>query len=277
MINTRPDGKLAEDIPAYRRIMPYLMRGANESAVYFDLELDVTKTQKFIEEFNDRHPETPVSIFHVVLWCAVRVIDRRPRLNRFVAGGRLWVRNGIWVTYSAKKRKDDKSPVIMVKRELDPHQSFEDMVAGYYSQLAEGRSNKKSRVDKELGGLLVLPGFGLRALMKLSNVVDALGLFPKSYIDGDPMFASLVIANLGSLKMDAAYHHLYEYGNVPIFCVIGRTKETPVAENGEVRAKPVTTLRFTYDERIEDGLYAQKSLMILQDMVEDPIAAGIEE
>lgn len=277
MLNKRPDGQLAHDVPPYRRIMPYLMKGANESSVYFDLELDVSKTGAFIDEFNRKHGNTPISIFHVVLWGCVQVINERPRLNRFVAGGRLWERDGIWITYSAKKRKDDDAPVVMVKRRFDPDQPFEEMVEQYYSQLGENRSKKKSRVDKELHGLLKLPGPGLRALMRVSKLADALGLFPKSFIDGDPMYASAVIANLGSLRMDAAYHHLYEYGNVPIFCVIGRTKETPVAENGKVKSKPMTILRFTYDERIEDGLYAQRSLQLLQQIVEDPVEAGILE
>lgn len=275
MLKKRPDATLATDVPAYRRIMPYLMRGANESAVYFDLELDMTKPLDFIERWNEEHDETPISIFHLVLWAAVKVIDERPRLNRFVTGGRLWNRDGIWITYSAKKRKDDKAPVIMVKRRFDPEQPFADMVREYYAQLTEGRSEKKSYVDKELAGLLKLPTVGLRAVMRASKFADRLGLLPKAFIDNDPMYASLVIANLGSLRMDAAYHHLYEYGNIPIFCVVGQTKETPVVEDGKVVARPVTTLRFSYDERIEDGLYAQKSLQILRGYVEDPEAAGI--
>ena len=277
MLNRRPDGTLAQDVPAYRRIMPYIMRGANESAVYFELPCNVTKTQVFIDEFNQSHSETPISVFHVVLWAVVQVIEKRPRLNRFVAGGRLWVRDGIWLTYSAKKRKDDDAPVLMLKRRFDPKESFEELVQGQYARLREGRSNKKSSLDKELAGLLKLPGLGLRALLRVGKAADALGLVPKAFIDNDPMFASAVIANLGSLKMDAGYHHLYEYGNVPIFCVIGQCKDRAIVENGEVVKRPITPLKFTYDERVEDGLYAQRALQLLQKYVEDPIAAGIRD
>jgi hypothetical protein len=254
--------------------MPYLMKGRNESAVYFDLPVDVTRTRVFIDAFNAAHPATRITLFHVVLWAVVQTLERRPRLNRFVAGSKLWERDGIWISYSAKKRLDDESPIVILKRRFDPAESFEAMVGALHAGLREGRSDKKSRVDKEVSAVLALPGPALRALLALSKLADSLGMLPRSMIDGDPMYASLFIANLASLKMDAGYHHLYEYGNIPIFCVIGRIADVPAVRDGRVEVRPVANLRFSYDERIEDGLYAQRSLEILRGIVEDPAAHG---
>jgi len=44
----RPDGKLARGVPATRRIMPYMMRGRNESMVYFEQRIDLGKTLPFV-------------------------------------------------------------------------------------------------------------------------------------------------------------------------------------------------------------------------------------
>jgi len=272
MFRTRPDATLVRDAPAYRRFMPYIMRTRNESAVYFDLEIDIERTREFIAAFNDAHDDLRITVFHVVLWAAVQTLDKRPRLNRFTTGGRLWQRNGIWVSYSAKKKLDDRAPLVVVKREIAPEQNFEEMVRANQVVLTEGRSDKKSRVDRELNAILALPPTGIRCLMALARAADSIGLLPRSFIDGDPMYASMFIANLGSLKMDAAYHHLYEYGNIPVFCVIGRTKDVAVVVDGEITVRPIVTLRFTYDERIEDGLYARRALDLLREMVEDPFA-----
>ncbi len=274
MFGHRPDATAARDVPPYRRMMPYLMRGRNESAVYFEQQIDVTRTLAFIDRFNAAHADLPVTPFHVVTWAAVQSIAERPRLNRFVAGSRLWQRDGIWISYSAKKRIDDDAPVVVLKRRFEPEESFEQMVRGMAADLGEGRSGKQSHVDKELGLVLAMPGPALRVLVALERALDALGLMPRSYIDGDPMYASLFIANLGSLKMDAAYHHLYEYGNIPIFCVIGQLRDLPVVKDGRLVAVPTLTVRYSYDERIEDGLYAQRSLERLRARVEDPLAHG---
>ena len=102
MRRRRADARLVRDAPPYRRIMPYIMRGRNESAVYFDQELDLARTEPFLDDFNRTHDGVRLTLFHVVVWGAVRVLDERPRLNRFVAGGRHWQRDGIWISYSAK-------------------------------------------------------------------------------------------------------------------------------------------------------------------------------
>ena len=68
----------------------------------------------------------------------------------------------------------------------------------------------------------------------------------------------ILVANLGSIKIDAAYHHLYEHGNCPLFVTLGRV------ENERL------TIKYSYDERIEDGLYAAKSLQLLKARIEDP-------
>lgn len=275
MFTKRPDGRLVDDVPPYRRIMPYLMRGRNESAVYFEQHVDLTRTEAFVAQFNAAHADTKITLFHVVTWGIVRTLAEHPNLNRFVAGGRIYQRDGIWLSYSAKKVIAEGSPVVVLKRRFDPAQSFEAMVADMWAELRVGRSDEESTTDKELDVLLRLPGLGLRALLALGRFADAIGLLPRVFIENDPMFAGVFVANLGSLKMDAAFHHLYEYGNISIFCVIGRTHEEPVVVDGGVVPRRTAVLRFSYDERVEDGLYAQHALTDFQRLVEDPVAAGI--
>ena len=107
-------------------------------------------------------------------------------------------------------------------------------------------------------------------VVSLVRKADDWGLLPRFLLDTDPLHGSMFIANLGSLKMDAAYHHLYEWGTIPIFCVIGQIREVPVVVDGEVVVGRRAVLRFTYDERVEDGLYAQRSLEQMRLLVEDP-------
>ncbi len=268
MFNRRPDAKLAE-VPTYRRVMPYIMPGRNESAFYFEQDVDMEPVEAFLAEFNAAHPDTRASLFHVVTWAAVQTLHERPRLNRFVVGNKIWDRDGIWISYAAKKTKlVEDAPLVTLKRRFDPSWSFAELVEFMAKDLQVGRSDAKSTTDKELGLLMKLPGCGISGLLSLLRLVDRWGLLPRAFIDSDPLYASLFVANLGSLKMDAGYHHLFEYGNTPIFCVIGRTREVPVVVDGEVRAARRAVLRYTYDERIEDGLYAQRSLEHMREMIE---------
>ncbi|MDQ3986872.1 MAG: 2-oxo acid dehydrogenase subunit E2 [Actinomycetota bacterium] len=277
MRTRRADATLVREVPATRRIMPYVMRGRNESVVYFRQEVDLTRTEEFISSFNRANGGLKITLFHLVVWAAARVLDERPRLNRFVAGGRLWQRDGIWISFSAKKQLSDDAPIVAVKRRFDPDQPFRIMVKEMAEDVGAARSSDRSYTDRELDLLLRTPGVLLRGLTALQRGADALGLLPRSYIENDPLYASLFVANLGSLKMDAAYHHLWEYGNITIFCVIGRTYERPVVIDGKVTARRTAVLKYSFDERVEDGLYANAALERLREIVEDPLSGGADD
>ncbi len=262
----RPDGKPATDVPASRRIMPFLLRSRTESAVYFEQEIDLTRTLPFLEELNSRRGDRKATLFHLFLWAAVRALDQRPRLNRFVMGGRLYQRDGIWISYSAKKSLDDEAPIVLIKRRFDPATSFEALVDYVHADLSEGRSDKVSHIDRELKLFLAMPGWLLSIGVRLIKWLDALNLLPGSFIHPDPLYASLLVANLGSVRLESAYHHLFEYGTIPLFAAVGR-KKAVFTSAGE---RTVFSIKYTLDERVEDGLYCATALELVKQVLEDP-------
>lgn len=82
------------------------------------------------------------------------------------------------------------------------------------------------------------------------------------------MYASMFIANLGSVRLDSAYHHLYEWGNCPFFAVVGRTRDVATPEG----KRRMCSIKYSFDERIEDGLYCAKGLELVKELLEDPTA-----
>ena len=270
----RWDGELVRDLDADRRIMPFVMRGRNESIALFDLTLDVSRTEKFLEEFNREHPGAHATLFHVVLWGLGRVFEEYPHLNRFVAGGRIYQRRDVWFSFAAKQEMVESAPLVTVKRRLDPGTTFPELVASLHRDVDSARSSAKTSLDRELDLLLKLPSSLLRLAVALVRLADGLGLLPRALVEPDPMFTSAWVANLGSLKMDAVFHHLYEYGNAAVFCAIGRIAEEPVVRHGRVVVGRVAHLRVSYDERIDDGMYAGHAAQLLAQLVEDPAANG---
>ena len=264
----RPDGTLARDVLPTRKIMPYLMPQRSQSTVYFEQTLDLTRTLEFIERHNARG-QGKIGVFHVFIHAAVKAMDARPRLNRFTMGGRVYQRDGIWVAFSAKRSMDDTAPLTVAKRKFDPKGDFAASLETLRGGIAESKTSDKTRTDKELGLVLALPGPFVRFFVWLVKWLDDWNLLPGFYIHGDPMYASLFVANLGSVGLDAAYHHLYEYGNCPIFAAIGRVrKETTLGEDGKPVTRSVCTVRYSFDERIEDGLYCAAGLGLLKEIVE---------
>ncbi|MFT3764077.1 MAG: 2-oxo acid dehydrogenase subunit E2 [Minicystis sp.] len=267
----RGDGDYVEKVPAYRRIMPFIMPTRTESAVYFEQKIDATNGVAYIARWNERHPDQKITFLHLMMYGAIQSLHERPRLNRFTMGGHLYQRRGIWVSYSAKKAFNDDSPIVVVKQKFDPSMTFAQMVAEMYGSLKEGRSDKKSHVDKELDLFLKAPAPVLRAGVSILRWLDSWNLLPHGFIEPDPMYSSLFIANLGSVKLDSAYHHLYEYGTIPLFGVLGRLQDAVVpGPDGTVRVRPQISVKWSYDERVDDGLYAAQSLELVRRRMEDP-------
>jgi hypothetical protein len=208
------------------------------------------------------------------MWTITQVLEQFPTMNRFVAGGRLYQRRGVWFTYSAKQSLKGASPMLVLKRRFDPDESFEEMVEAMARQLREDRyGDSVARADKDAELILKLPGLLRRLVLAVGRFGDAFGLLPGSMIEDDPMYGSVFFANLASIGMDACYHHLYEYGSIGIFCVIGRPTTDPGSPTSGPDRRRTMVLRWTFDERTEDGLVAGYALKRAKQLLEDPAAA----
>jgi hypothetical protein len=268
----RSDGTLIRSLDPVRRIMPFLMPTGNGAYVLFEHVIEAAPLRRFLDVRNEwREAERPITLFHLVLRAVGQALVEFPRLNRFVAGSRLYERRGIWLAFSAKKRLDMEGALFTAKIPYDGAETLDDLADRIYAAVDEGRSDRESRTDKEIRFFLRLPAPALRVGVRLLRWLDGCNVLPASFIEHDPLYASVFVANLGSVGLDAAYHHLYEYGSIPIFVTLGRLRRAPVVlADGSIASREVFSLRYTYDERIEDGLYAARALERLAGTLENP-------
>ncbi len=267
----RSDGDLIKGLSPERRIMPYLMRGRNESAVYHEQTYDISKARRWLREFNRAKPAQPATMFHLFLWVAGQGLILHPHLNRFVSAGRLYQRRGSHVSFAAKKEFSSAAPLVTVKKTFARNEPFAESVRDMTGQIGEGRTGKPRQVDKELRLALLLPGLLLRLVLWILRGLDRFNLLPRTMIESDPMYASLFVANLGSVGLDNTYHHLYEYGTISLFAVLGTQKKVMVVgRDGKPEMREVMQARWTLDERVIDGFYAGEALRYVQRVMEDP-------
>lgn len=265
MFGRRPDATLVRDLSEMRRFMPYVSPRRNDSIFYMMQEYDVEAALEFVEKKNAERPaDRPITLFHLFLRALSQVVELRPGVNRFVKGGKLWQRDGVWLTFSAKREIVDGSPMLTIKRRFQPRaESLDEMVDAIYEQLGRGRRGEETRSDKEMKLALRLPGFVIKAVMALMRGADSLGLLPRSMIDPDPLFTSVFVANLGSVGYRAGFHHLWEYGTASVFGVMG------LIEPGAGGRRKMS-VAWSYDERIEDGLYSYNTLELIRERLLRP-------
>lgn len=264
----RHDGDLIRGEPPMRRIMPYLMRRRNESVVYHDAVYQIERTREWLKAYNRTHDER-ATLFHILSYAVAQTLHARPALNRFVAGSRVYQRRGVQLSFVVKKDMQDDGPSTTVKVRGEPGEAFRLYAARLAAVISEAQ-NTERHVDKETGLIMLLPGFLVRALVAFARWLDHWHLYPRLMTDDDPMYASVFLANLGSVGVSDVYHHLYEYGTVSIFGAISAPARMPFVEGDAVVPRAGVRVRWSFDERIHDAFYCAKSLELVRKIVETP-------
>lgn len=265
---SRPDGTLLKNVHPYRRLMPYVMIGRNESVVYFDSYVNVDELEKYLEEANEHFK---CDVTHCLVAGGFIGLSENPSMNYFVSGRRLYERKGKYITFSMKRtKKDAKAKLSAVKKQQVDGGTFRQLCEALQTEITVERSGKKTYADKEFDLFTLLPRPLMVGAQRLLARLDYYNLMPGGFIENDGMYTSMFIANLGSVGMDPGYHHLYEWGTCPLFMMVGQIKERPVVENGELVVRRQMHVRFSYDERIDDGLSARYGIDSTVRALENP-------
>ncbi len=272
-IRKRYDGTLIKGLPAFRLINPYVMKGRNESAVYFTHELHMKKTIEFIRQYNKENKGNGkrLTLFHVILCGIVRAIAFRPQMNRFISGKKIYQRNRIQLSFIVKKQLTDEGLETNVKITFSPFDTLEDVIEKVNREVEKARDMAGNESDHEIEFFTKLPRSLLTLVIWVFKALDYFGIAPSEMIRLDPLYTSVYVANLGSVGLDAPYHHLYEWGNASIFAVIGKLRKGfVVGEGGSLVVEDLLTMKYTFDDRISEGLYAAKAIEMFKQFVENP-------
>ncbi|MBU0506243.1 MAG: 2-oxo acid dehydrogenase subunit E2 [bacterium] len=265
----RHDKNITKEIPSFRKLLNVITPGRNQAVVYFEQAIDVTKTLSWIEKYNAQalHKTT---FLHLFVHFAGRCLHENPRINRYVSGYKFYQRSDVTISVSAKKKKQNGSKIVLLKVPIKEDDTLESVSDRFHGMLKEGRTKENTSQEKEMNLFAYLPGFVLKLALSLIQWLDRRHWLPGFFVNPDPMFSSLVVANLGSVGMEAGYHHLYEYGNCPFFAMIGRQYSKPVYIDGQLVERQFINIKYTFDERIEDGLACGYALDALKKLLEDP-------
>ena len=268
MKTSRPDGEYLPSVHPYRTMMQYVMTTRAESIVFYDLEIPADNLLEYIEEARNRFH---VDVTHCLVAATAVGLQQTPEMNRFPIGRRLYQRHGNWITFSMKrKKKKKKAKLATVKKQIPSEMTFEQLCSFLGEEIKVQRSGKETYHDKEYNLLTSLPRPILQFGVNLLRWMDYNNILPGSFIEGDALYTSAFLANLGSINMASAYHHLYEWGNCPLFIMCGKIEERPYVENGELKTRRIIPMRLTYDERIDDGLTANDGIENMRKVLEDP-------
>jgi hypothetical protein len=173
---------------------------------------------------------------------------------------RLYQRNHLAFSTVVKQKMTDDGRSVVVKWVFDKDLSFFEFNKQVISLVIKAKRDEGAESDKFFELLGHLPHFLLRIIMRLARFLNNHNLLPRFIAQDDPLHATAMIANLGSIKINAPYHHLYNWGTISMLCVLGKLNE----ETNSYRATVVV------DERITDGFAMANALATFKEIMENP-------
>ena len=268
----RKEGRLLRTINAMNKFMPFIMPMRCDAQNTFAETLDVTRADAFIKDMIAAGYEN-FSFLHVMLAAYVRTVSQKPGINRFVSGQRIYARNNIEVVMTIKKEMTMESPETCIKVYFEPDDTIEEIYDKFNAVVAKEKANAElgSDFDKTANTLASLPRPIIRAVVRILNWMDYHGWLPKFLTGVSPFHGSMIITSMGSLGIKPIYHHIYNFGNLPIFVAYGikRTVKEPQAD-GTTRTRRLIDLKVVTDERICDGYYFASAFKLMRRYAENP-------
>ena len=268
----RKDGVWLKDIDSMHRMAPYILRKRADREAFIEELIDLTPINEYLARKNAQNPEFKYTIFQVICTAIVKTVTLRPKMNRFIAGRRVYQRNYLSVGFVANKKFSDSSGESMMMLYMDEDNTmdhFNDVMCRKVNGVRlEGKTDNSTNVmDK----LTRMPRPLLAVVSWLLYALDYFGRVPYDIIKEEPNYSSIFLTNLGSIKLNADYHHLNNWGTNSLFVVIGEKKIRPFFDDqGNMEMKDSLKISITLDELIADGYYYSKTIKLLKYLLAHP-------
>lgn len=247
----RADGYRVRTNDAMYELVPYIMPYRYDASNSVTVDIDLDLMQDYIRKC--RKKGINMSHMSIIIAGALRIASQNPFLNRFVMNRKIYARNHFCVSFVTLQPGKTSDTVNKLYFNLD------DDIFTVNRKVQEAiertqQPTSQNALDKLMASLVRIP-FLVGAAVGVLKFIDKYFTLPFSIINASPFHTSLFITNLASIRTNAIYHHLYEFGTTGIFISMGQP-EKRIEKNGEtVEEKKIMPLGIVTDERIANGHY----------------------
>lgn len=277
MFGRRADGRRLRKISPFFMVIPHVMKTRSDSQVYYSQEISLAPLDEYI---NAKKAEgIKLSYMSIIYAALVRIIAERPRLNRFVMNGKTYVRDGIYISLVIKKGMSETAEETTTKLRFTGHENIFEIKEALDKVIAENKEvSAVNNTDKLAKFLAFVPSWLIKAIVNFLIFLDRHELMPKAVIKASPFHTSAFLTNVGSLGIDAIYHHLYDFGTTGIFLAMGKKRKGIISGDDSIKEEKSLSLKWVLDERICDGYYYASAVKAFSKYMEKPemLEANIE-
>lgn len=266
----RSDGRLLRSLSGFELFIPYVMIHRNDALNYFAENVEISEADRWLRR-QRVNGYKGMGFLHVLIAAYIRAVSKYPAMNRFISGRHYYARNDIEVIMTVKKTLELGAPETTIKVHFSPSDTIYDVYRKMNDEIAAVKNSNDSDAEGFANALKKLPRPIFRFVLWLLRVLDYFGWLKKDWLEISPFHGSMVITDLGSLGIRPVFHHIYNFGNVPVFLAFGaKRKAYEVTRTGTVEMHKYMDFNITLDERICDGHYMASAVKAFKTYAADP-------
>jgi len=267
----RSDGRRLRSLDPYHAMMPFIMKTRNDGSNLMPDTAEITEAERFLRH-KRLHGYPGMGLLHLFISTYVRTASQFPAINRFISGQRIYSRSHIEFVMTIKKEMRADAPETSIKVIFDLRDTISDVYKKLNSEIEKVKNKGEDTKTDDLAGMFMkLPRLTLKFIVRFLEFIDYFGMMPKSLLKASPFHASVIVTDLGSIGLPASYHHLYNFGNIPVFISLGaKRKAREVRHDGSIAERKYVDYMFTMDERCCDGFYFSQAYRLFKSLLRDP-------
>ena len=269
-IGDRKEGRRLRTLPALNLFTPYIMIDRNDACNQFAGFIEISETDRWLRA-KRQEGYKGLGMLHLFIAAYIRVISQLPGLNRFVAGQKIYARNEILINMMVKRGITTDSEETCAKVVFEPTDTIYDVYRKMNDAVEEIRASDDSGTEKVAGALMKIPGLFLKFAVWILKIMDYFDLIPMSLLRASPFHGSMIVTDLGSLGIPPIYHHIYNFGNLPVFLAFGAKRRVmELDRHGNPVERKYVDYKIVCDERIVDGVYYAAAFKFMKYYLKNP-------
>lgn len=267
----RKEGRLLRSLPAYTAITPFIMKNRNDACNHYEESFEISDLDKWLRK-QRVNGYKGLGMLHFFIAAYVRCVSMLPAINRFVVGRRIYARDNIEVVMTIKREIALEASETSIKVIFEPTDTIYDVYRKMNQAIDSVKSSEENNGTEDVADVLCkLPRFILNFAIRVLRVMDYFGWLPQALLNVSPFHGSMIITDLGSLRIGPIFHHIYNFGTLPVFISFGAKRHAyEVNRHGQVEDHKYVDTKMVLDERICDGHYYSQFLQAFRYIIKHP-------
>lgn len=261
----RKEGRLLRSLPAFAKFIPFIMPTRNDACNQYEESFEVTDLDRRLRQLRVAGYKG-IGFLHFIIAAYIRGVSMLPGINRFVVGRRIYARDNIEVVMTVKRSLSVDATKTTIKVVFEPTDTIFDVYRKMNEKIDEVKTSDGNNNTEDVAETLCrAPRFLLRFALTILRIMDYFGWLPEKLVEASPFHGSMIITDVGSLRIGPIYHHIYNFGTLPVFIAFGAKRHAyEIDRHGQVVDHKYVDCKFTMDERTVDGHYYAQFLQAIR-------------